>query len=146
MKRCRPSICLALLLLGGFAPSRARTPLTYPDVIIDFGACARERRVVGFAFGSTIFEVEGKVGDRCVIKYGTEIENPRWDGSLDNVCRVPLHLGRRAFRVGDGGVDFASLKPYCVNARPAPGRGRRGERSASPRRRLTKARARPATH
>jgi hypothetical protein len=48
------------------------------------------------------------------MRYGTEIENPIWDGFLDKTCRVPLQAGRLRFTVRDDGVDFSPLKSHCV--------------------------------
>ena len=71
---------------------------------------------------------------------------PLWDGFLDNTCSVPTHLGRRTFRLGDGGVDFAAIESYCVTTRARAGKRRRKKRRATSPRHLTTARTRrPAT-
>ena len=126
---------LLLLLCGLMTSAQVQTPGDYHDVEIDFGACAPVRRTVSFAFGSTTFEVEGMAAGRCVMKYGTEIENPHWDGFLDRTCKVPPLVGRLGFKVGDAGVDFARLEPYCgATPRPKSKPRRAKRRAARPRR------------
>jgi hypothetical protein len=115
MKRCialRVMASALLVLPLTSVPTHAQGGRA--DIEIDFGACTPERRLVFFAFGSTTIEVAGKAGGRCVMRYGTEIENPIWDGFLDKTCRVPLQAGRLRFTVRDDGVDFSPLKSHCV--------------------------------
>jgi hypothetical protein len=108
----------------------------HAEIEIDFGACTPRRRSVAFPLGSTTIEVAGKAGGRCVMRYGTEIENPMWDGFLDQTCRVPLRAGRVRFMVRDAGVDFSPLKSHCV-ATPRVKKQRRTKRRASRRRHPT---------
>lgn len=88
------------------------------DVVIDFESCApRERSTVYVDFGSTTYEIIGKSESGCVMKYGGEVENPRWDGFLDKTCTVPFKLGTQRFRRTQVGVDFSTLEEYC---KPTP--------------------------
>ena len=136
--------CMALRVVASALLALPLTPVpthaqgAYAEIEIDFGACAPERRVVGFAYGSTTIEVAGKAEGRCVLRYGTEIENPMWDGFLDKTCRVPLQAGRRRFTVGEAGVDFSPLKSYCAPT-PRVKKLRRTKRRTPRRRQLTTA-------
>jgi hypothetical protein len=118
-----------MLLVGSTAAASAQAE-EHPDVKIDFERCVPIRKVVGFAFGSTTYEIAGMENGKCVMRYGTEIENPVWDGFLDKTCKVPVEVGEQSFKVGEGGVDFTSLKSYCE---PTP----RPEKKKSNKRRFT---------
>lgn len=82
-------------------------------VILDFGRCVPERKTIAFALGSTTYELKKEHKKACRLRYGTEIENPRWDGSLDTSCIVPRRVGKRKFMITSAGVDFSSLARYC---------------------------------
>jgi len=80
---------------------------------LDFAACAPKREVVYGAMGSTTYEIVGPQGAQCVMNYGTEIENPNWNGVLDTHCAVPRSLNAQTFALTNGGADFAALAQYC---------------------------------
>jgi len=82
-------------------------------VILDFGRCVPERKTISFALGSTTYELKKEHKKTCRLRYGTEIENPRWDGTLDNSCTVPRRIGKQKFVITGQGVDFSPLARYC---------------------------------
>jgi len=82
--------------------------------MIDFEGCTPSGRInVPVDLGSTTYEVIGKSQNGCEMKYGGEVENPRWDGFLDKSCVIPFSFGKRRFGQTQIGVDFSSLEPYC---------------------------------
>ncbi len=87
---------------------------TEDEIIINFEACDPMLKRVGVAFGSTTFEIKEKKGDFCVMSYGSEIENPDWDGVLDTRCEIPVSLGEQRFSKNDLGIDFGALGNYCA--------------------------------
>jgi hypothetical protein len=82
-------------------------------VEIDFGRCMPERRRIDVTYGSTTYEIVAKSGNKCVMKYGGESENPNGDGSPNKTCVVPTSLGKQQFKKTEVGVDFSPLEPYC---------------------------------
>lgn len=86
---------------------------SYDDVVIDFEACLPERRRIDVTYGSTTFEIVGKTEGGCLMRYGGEVENPNWDGSLNRTCMIPFRLGRQRFKKSAVGVDFSSIELYC---------------------------------
>jgi len=82
-------------------------------VVLDFGRCVSERRTITFALGSTVYELKKENRKNCRLQYGTEIENPLWDGSLTTRCILPRRVGKQKFMVTSAGVDFSSLAPHC---------------------------------
>jgi hypothetical protein len=85
-------------------------------VEIDFGRCAPERRRIDVTYGSTTYEIVGRSGDDCVMKYGHENENPGGSGKLNKTCAVPVSLGKQRFKKTDVAVDFSPLEPYCKSS------------------------------
>ncbi len=84
------------------------------DVIeIDFGRCQPERKRVDLTYGSVTYEIVGKSGDACTMRYGKETETPDAEPLFDKTCAVPTSLGKQKFRKGDAGVDFSSIDQYC---------------------------------
>jgi hypothetical protein len=83
------------------------------EVTLDFGRCVPGRKTISFALGSTIYELKKVQRKKCCLRYGTEIENPLWDGSLDTTCIVPRRLGKQKFAITSSGVDFSPIARYC---------------------------------
>jgi hypothetical protein len=106
--------------LPGASITTAPTPSTAADsadtVEIDFEHCAPERRRIDVTYGYVTYEIVGKSGDECVMKYGKSIENPSRDTPLNTTCAVPTRLGKQKFRKTATGVDFSSLEPFCKPA------------------------------
>jgi hypothetical protein len=108
--------CAAGILAIGMAVSvLAQTPENQNQVILDFGRCLPESKSVAFALGSTTYELKKEQRKTCRLRYGTEIENPLWDGSLNTSCIVPRRLGKRKFMITSEGVDFSPLARYCTS-------------------------------
>jgi hypothetical protein len=82
-------------------------------VVLDFGQCQPGRARIDVAFGSVTFELKGRSGQFCLLDYGGEVEDPRWDGKLTTTCRVPTSLGKRQFPSHDEGVDLRQIESYC---------------------------------
>ena len=80
---------------------------------IDFASCQPMTNQIDVALGSTTYQIVGKSGSNCLMNYGGEVENPRWDGKLPNHCKIPLSLGSKSFYAGNMGVDFTSISKYC---------------------------------
>lgn len=106
----------------GAAADTSPTPPSPPAadsadaVEIDFGRCAPERRRIDVTYGSTTYEVVGRSGDDCVMKYGHENESPGGSGTLNKTCAVPVSLGKQRFKKTDVAVDFSPLKAYCKSS------------------------------
>jgi len=63
-------------------------------------------------FGHTDIAIEKIEGTTCLLRYGSESENPNWDGRLDHACAVPLRVW--TFKFSDGvGIDLSPITPYC---------------------------------
>ena len=82
-------------------------------VMINFSLCKPERKSFAVAFGSTTIQTLGIEDDVCQLKYGGEIENPKWDGKLDTTCDVPTNQGIVSFSTTNEGINFASIEKYC---------------------------------
>ena len=95
---------------GGELSSKSYT--TYTSLSLDVEKCSYGRDSVGFGLGRTEFAIEGLKVNDCVFSHGTEIENPRWDGTLDTNCRVPSNISV-SLSVTDNGINFSSIKKYC---------------------------------
>ena len=83
---------------------------------MDFSKCSKGSDAVYFGFGSTHFAFEGIKSNECVFYYGTEIENPMWDGALPFKCAVPTSLGQKNFIVSNYGIQMEELKDFCLKA------------------------------
>ena len=97
-------------------PARAqgRAPGAPPGMVtIDFRACRHHGERVWTAEGSTTYLVLGVQGMACRMRYGGEVEDPRWDGRLPIVCLVPRRLGSIAFGISPYRVDFSPIGRYC---------------------------------
>jgi len=81
---------------------------------IDFSVCKPDRKRIGVSFGSTTYEIVSKEGDKCIMNYGGEVENPNWDGKLTTKCLVPISFGKQIFFKTHYGVDFSPLKDFCI--------------------------------
>ena len=66
---------------------------TLNDTVVDFNTCLQDTRRYDERTGSTTVEVFGVVGSDCVIKFGSQQENPNNSGLLDTICYVPRSLG-----------------------------------------------------
>jgi hypothetical protein len=113
---------LCILVLGSkqcIAASETPPSRTvHPDQIsIDFQACEPARVQVWLALGSTVYEIVGQDHDKCLMRYGHEVENPKWDGSLQYQCQVPTDLGKVAFSKRTQKVDFSSIQIFCTSTK-----------------------------
>lgn len=88
-------------------PDEART------LELNFLTCEPKQERVYVSLGSSAYQVQGKTGDFCVLRYGGEVENPNWDGKLTTECQIPTSVGLRQFPVKELGVDFSSIRQYC---------------------------------
>lgn len=112
-----------MILIALFAAQLlAKLPDT--EMELDFKSCTPATQVTAFGLGSFTAQVVGKSRHGCVILFGQEIENPRWNGFLSSLCVVPENLGTQKYRVTNTGVDMSRLAPYCVRT-PAPGSNHR---------------------
>ncbi|HMV78912.1 MAG TPA: hypothetical protein PL048_16780 [Leptospiraceae bacterium] len=82
---------------------------------LDFRECRSEKNRIYYAFGSTAYEMKKGKEDTCIFRYGREVENPRWKGTLDTVCTVPSKTGRAKFKIENTYIDFSEIKKYCSN-------------------------------
>ncbi len=93
--------------LIGVVPDRVRT------VQIDFSECTPHKERVYLTYGSKAYEIIGKDGDICILKYGGHVENPSLNDSLTTVCRVPLSEGSHDFIASDLEIQFTPIIKYC---------------------------------
>lgn len=84
----------------------------YTPVELDVANCPDGRDAVYFGLGHTEFLIEGLKDSVCMFKYGTEVENPNWDGKLNTVCKVPANTAV-SLTVNDQGVNFSPIRQYC---------------------------------
>jgi len=106
-------IIVAILLIGMRASIVCQTQDNYQGtLVLDFRSCVPERNAISFSHGSTIYELK-KERRKCRLKYGTEIEDPLWDGFLNTTCLIPKRMGRQKFIITSTGVDFSALVTYC---------------------------------
>ncbi len=82
---------------------------------LDFQKCTPSKKGIFFDFGSARFQIIGSSLHGCVMLYGKEIENPRWDGFLNNTCIVSQKLGKMKFKINHYGPNLNKIKPYCVH-------------------------------
>ncbi|MFA6520627.1 MAG: hypothetical protein WCT44_03415 [Candidatus Paceibacterota bacterium] len=83
------------------------------QIKIDFSTCKAGRETVYFGFGSTVFIFTGITNGKCNFQYGTEIEDPRWDGSMSHTCAVPATFGEKTYEVQTNGIVMNGLQSYC---------------------------------
>jgi len=82
---------------------------------LNFEQCAPKTERFHGGLGSTTVQIVGESRHGCVMLYGTEIENPFWDGYLDSICVVPRELGLVKFETQvASGPDLSGLDEYCV--------------------------------
>jgi len=91
---------------------RFETTGGYTPLALNVGECQKGRDAVYFGLGHTEFSVKGKQNNKCVFRHGTEIEDPGWNGNLDNECAVPVDESV-SLKVGDQGIDFSPIDRYC---------------------------------
>ena len=91
---------------------RSGTAGGYTPLILDAKNCQVGRDAVYFGFGHTEFLVIGKQNISCVFEYGTEIESPNWDGTLDTRCEVPS-TQPVTLTVSEHGIDFSPISEFC---------------------------------
>ena len=87
------------------------------SIVIDFSKCEAGGDSLSCGFGSTHFLFEGAKEGKCLFHYGTEIENPNWDGVLNHICMVPAGLGKKTFEVDTNGIKMEYLNDYCTMLR-----------------------------
>jgi hypothetical protein len=83
------------------------------DGVLDVARCKAGRDSIYFGFGSSHFRIKGIVYNKCVFVYGTEIENPRWDGELNTYCEVPINSKITYNENIRGIIKFNGLDEYC---------------------------------
>lgn len=93
--------------VGGTLSNGSYTPLS-----LDLANCPFGQDSVGYGFGHTVFAVDGIKDTNCVFRYGSEIENPRWDGKLTSECEVPVTL-LLDLSVDNYGIDLSPIEEYC---------------------------------
>jgi hypothetical protein len=81
--------------------------------VIDFGAAVPHAYSIPAGLGSTYYEVLGKEGKYCKLRYEIEIEMGKrpWV-----TCLVPTSIGKVTFENTNVGLDFSAIKQYV---RPA---------------------------
>ena len=84
------------------------------DFVVDFTACEPTTGSVFFDFGHLVYTITGIDAEHCLMEYGSEVENPRWDGALDTHCRIPVVLGVQVFPIRAMGVDVSAIDGYCT--------------------------------
>ena len=82
-------------------------------VQIDFSLCNPRKERVYLSLGSKAYEITGKEGNVCILKYGGNVENQSLAESLTTVCRVPLSEGIHDFVATDLEIQFAPIIKYC---------------------------------
>lgn len=96
------------------------------QIVIDFETCMPCKSVEYFELGSLHYRIEGKSENVCKLRYGMEVENPNWNGQLDNYCEVPISTGLSMFEENESelsetgsvistgiGYNFEKIKEYC---------------------------------
>ncbi|MEM6997536.1 MAG: hypothetical protein AAF413_01355 [Patescibacteria group bacterium] len=89
-----------------------RTQGPYTELVINVYECVEGRDSSYFGFGHTEFLSYGLDNGSCKFDYGTEIENPNWDGELTVACTVPQNTIVRLSKT-DNGIDFSPISMYC---------------------------------
>jgi len=87
---------------------------SYSPLVLNVSTCEKGRDSAYYGLGHAEFLSEGKTKDACVFKYGSEVENPNWDGKLRTSCSVPTGQDIK-LAIADGGIDFTPIKQYCYN-------------------------------
>ena len=105
----KKSLFILLMSAGLYAQSEQKF------LEINFTECRTEQNRIYYAFGSTAYEMKKGKEDTCIFRYGREVENPRWKGTLDTVCTVPSKTGRAKFKIENTYIDFSEIKEYCSN-------------------------------
>lgn len=67
-------------------------------ITVDFGTCTPCKGSEGFNLGSFHYRIEGKSENVCKFRYAMEVENPNWNGRLNNYCEVPISMGLSTFK------------------------------------------------
>jgi hypothetical protein len=96
-------------IIGG-----TKTGNSYEPITLALENCPYGTDSVYFGFGHTVFAIEGKSDNQCIFWYGTEIENPNWDGKLQTKCIVPTNVVTR-LSLTNTGIDFSTIEQYCSN-------------------------------
>jgi hypothetical protein len=84
----------------------------YTPLILDVSTCQKGRDSASFAMGHTEFLVEGTKNGTCVFRYGTEIENPDWNGELTTKCAVPITEVPK-LTVNNSAINFGPISSHC---------------------------------
>jgi hypothetical protein len=85
------------------------------SIEIDFNRCSVSTKTEYASLGSTTYHIIGRIGDKCMMNYGGEVENPRWNTALTTKCSVPISTGRQSFCKQDYGIDFSPISKYCTD-------------------------------
>jgi len=80
---------------------------------INFSECGPAREMVTFGLGSTVFIFNGIRNGNCYFEYGTEIENPSWNGGMSHACVVPVAFGEKSYNAVSGGIVMDALRSHC---------------------------------
>ena len=80
---------------------------------LDVYNCPMGEDALYFGEGHTEFRILGKQADKCVFDYGTEVENPRWDGKLATECSVVASFSQDLKVSKDFGIDFSPINSFC---------------------------------
>jgi hypothetical protein len=87
------------------------TSKTYIE--LDFQKCSQYTDRIYLSFGSVSIEIIGLKENKCVLRYGTEVENPNSKGGLIFSCSVYQSLGAQRFAKTNYSIDFRSIQDYC---------------------------------
>jgi hypothetical protein len=93
------------------SPNYDEATRTLNGQVVDFSKCSPDTKRFDASFGTTTVEVLGKQDGSCIVKFGSETEDPRAVGVLTDVCNVPTSLGTT---VGFTGTNTSSLAKYCT--------------------------------
>ncbi len=100
--------------------AQTQSNITYPpgysanaQIKINYSKCNIGTEYVPFAFGQTVFNFKGISNAKCNFQYGSEVENPMWDGAMSHSCSIPTSLGEKSYQVLDAGINMSELDSYC---------------------------------
>jgi hypothetical protein len=81
---------------------------------VDFSVCKVGRESVYFGLGHTVFNFSGISNRNCNFEFGSEIEDPRWNGAMTNRCSIPASFGERKYEAMDFVGNAEELQEYCI--------------------------------
>jgi len=101
-------------IMGDFGTREVKSTQNHDKYAkLDVYNCPIGEDALYFNFGHTEFRILGKQADKCVFDYGTEVENPRWDGKLATECSVVTSFSQDLRVSKDNGIDFSPINSFC---------------------------------